>query len=67
MELLHPVAMLRNILTNTLYNTRAEMPKRKQIALMIKAYNLLKQNLRCTSLHWIESKNIPKLYMMTGN
>lgn|SRR5574343_61294 len=66
-EYTHPVVMLRNIFTNSLYNNRTEMSKRKQIALMIKAYNLLKQNLRCTSLHWISSKNIPKLYMFKGS
>jgi hypothetical protein len=61
----HPVAMFRNIVTNSL-QTRTEMPKKKQLALLIKSYNLLKQNLSCNSLHWASSKKMPEIYMLDG-
>jgi hypothetical protein len=62
----HPVVMFRNIVTNSL-QTRTEMSKKKQLALLIKSYNLLKQNLSCNSLHWTSSKKIPEIHMLSGN
>lgn len=58
-EFTHPAMMLKNTLFNTKFS------KKKQIALLIKAYNLFKQNLRCTKLGWTESSKIPSVYMLS--
>jgi len=63
----HPVAILRTIFMTSSYRSHTQVSKKKQIALMIKSYNLLKENKRCTRLHWIESTQMPEIYMITGD